>query len=482
MSTEIARLTVLQRCRKRAADEEIPLRQIFDEECRQSNEAAVNVSFTYVESSMYKRRRTTMPTLPSKPGESDQAISGSRFGVLGQSPFYRGVVTASEDSSALVFASDAQLALLQQATLVHFDSTFKVVPSLYYQLFTIFVQHAGFLFPVFFALMTRKTTDLYKAVFDKLHETLPDFRPAQVIADYEEAPIAAMQSTFGNDLTVSGCWFHYAQSVVKQLRKLGLTNAYKNDPDTQKMLRCLMSLPLLPVDSINQAYQDIKSLLNPQSESKDQLEKMLRYVERQWLLKATIGPARLSVHDSPSRTNNAVESFHAALRRRIQVAHPNLFSFLGHLQRTTIDSTKDIQRLDRGLTIRRPKSRRNIINDTRIKTCVSKYDNGEYTRLQFLSAVSHSMGGHCAGLFVDECNESQSESEDVTQSENQNQSEHEIDDNRCEVCLIQPRDSRIALVPCGHQRFCEPCATRVHQEVLGCPLCRSPVNMILRLY
>jgi len=31
-----------------------------------------------------------------------------------------------------------------------------------------------------------------------------------------------------------------------------------------------------------------------------------------------------------TRTNNAVESFHAALRRRVKVAHPNLYTFLGH--------------------------------------------------------------------------------------------------------------------------------------------------------
>ena len=30
----------------------------------------------------------------------------------------------------------------------------------------------------------------------------------------------------------------------------------------------------------------------------------------------------------------------------------------------------------------------------------------------------------------------------------------------CEVCLIEPRD-RVALVPCGHTRFCSSCADAV---------------------
>ena len=41
---------------------------------------------------------------------------------------------------------------------------------------------------------------------------------------------------------------------------------------------------------------------------------------------------RLSVRDNTSSTNNAIESFHAALRRRIKTAHAKLFAFLGHLQ------------------------------------------------------------------------------------------------------------------------------------------------------
>jgi len=61
---------------------------------------------------------------------------------------------------------------------------------------------------------------------------------------------------------------------------------------------------------------------------------------------------------------------HAALRRRVQVAHPNLYTFLGHLQRATADGETDIARLNRGMSIRRSKKRTNLINETRIKACI----------------------------------------------------------------------------------------------------------------
>jgi len=31
------------------------------------------------------------------------------------------------------------------------------------------------------------------------------------------------------------------------------------------------------------------------------------------------------------------------------VSHPNMFAFLGHLQRTTVDSQADVNRLSRGI-------------------------------------------------------------------------------------------------------------------------------------
>jgi len=74
-------------------------------------------------------------------------------------------------------------------------------------------------------------------------------------------------------------------------------------------------------------------------------------VQRHWLDKRTVGPQRLSVRDNRSRTNNVLESYHSALCRRIKVAHPNLFSFLGHIQRATVDYMTDVARANNGLSI-----------------------------------------------------------------------------------------------------------------------------------
>ena len=61
----------------------------------------------------------------------------------------RGEVFVGENEKALLFASDNQLNLQQTTQLIYFDSTLKVVPAPYYQIFPVFAPHADYAFPVF---------------------------------------------------------------------------------------------------------------------------------------------------------------------------------------------------------------------------------------------------------------------------------------------------------------------------------------------
>jgi hypothetical protein len=191
-----------------------------------------------------------------------------------------------------------------------------------------------------------------------------------------------------------------------------------------------------------------------------------------------------------------LESYHAGLRRRIKVSHPNLFSFLSHLSKATIDYMTDKTRMDNGLRIRRPKKKLNIMNEARIKTCLRKFDSGSYTRLQFLHAVSHSLGAHTDALHVrsesqdsddhDDQYPSPNASTDASASTTTTQASadstrHAAVNDLCAVCLLSPRVG-VALVPCGHSRFCLTCAETVTAIGHGCPLCRSQIDMVMRLF
>ena len=156
------------------------------------------MSFADLENCMYKRRRRAQPALTTSSAEADAAVRSSRYLQLNDGDFYRdrGVADAGENGSALVFASNEQLALLHSATEVYFDATFKVVPTIYYQLFTVFVPFADDAFPVLFAIMSRKTQTLYTKVFDMIRNLVPQFAPTSAMADFEEASVSAFQEVF----------------------------------------------------------------------------------------------------------------------------------------------------------------------------------------------------------------------------------------------------------------------------------------------
>jgi len=49
----------------------------------------------------------------------------------------------------------------------------------------------------------------------------------------------------------------------------------------------------------------------------------------------------------------------------------------------------------------------------------------------------------------------------------------------CDVCLVEPRHARIALVVCWHRCFCTSCASEVYNQQRGRPICRAPINMYI---
>jgi len=117
------------------------------------------------------------------------------------------------------------------------------------------------------------------------------------------------------------------------------------------------------------------------------------------------------------------------------------------------------------LNIRRHKKKSNVLNDKRIKSCLSQFDSGAYSRLQFLCAVSHSVGAHMESLQTrvdNSSNSNSSEEEDENRqvpgpaaptsgaSESTMAAAATTLDDYCKVCIVAPR-AGFALAPCGHR-------------------------------
>eukprot|EP01083_Nonionella_stella_P217887 781864_1 len=50
--------------------------------------------------------------------------------------------------------------------------------------------------------------------------------------------------------------------------------------------------------------------------------------------------------------------------------------------------------------------------------------------------------------------------------------------NKCGFCTINTIDT--VMIPCGHQFSCDEC--RKKREIRRCPICRNPVNQIVKTY
>ncbi|KAF0985947.1 hypothetical protein HZS_368 [Henneguya salminicola] len=72
----------------------------------------------------------------------------------------------------ILFATSRQLTILSRGSNIYFDSTFKSVPEIFYQMFVIQGEYNNVLIPCVFALMERKTEIMYRRVCEKVRENV----------------------------------------------------------------------------------------------------------------------------------------------------------------------------------------------------------------------------------------------------------------------------------------------------------------------
>ena len=67
--------------------------------------------------------------------------------------------------------------------------------------------------PLIFILMKNKTQSKYLRIFNILKNEY-NIKPKNIVIDFEMALINAF-ANFGNEVKISGCIFHYGQSIWK---------------------------------------------------------------------------------------------------------------------------------------------------------------------------------------------------------------------------------------------------------------------------
>lgn len=135
----------------------------------------------------------------------------------------------------MIFTTTDDLRSLERSDYWIADGTFRTAPTLLMQLFTIHGRVGGvdgYVLPLVYVLMTRRTNEMYDAVMRALSEIAEENRislnPKYVLTDFE---IAEMRS-FVRELPGTqskGCLFHLGKSIFRRIQACGLAQRYGTD-------------------------------------------------------------------------------------------------------------------------------------------------------------------------------------------------------------------------------------------------------------
>lgn len=172
-------------------------------------------------------------------------------------------------SHCVIFVAALRLAC--QSRHIWCDGTFKSVPRLFFQLYTVHGIVGSHVFPLVFCLCSRKTEETYTIIFNHLKEHARRlglrFAPDRVSMDFERASMNAVHNVLP-EADCSGCLFHWAQNLMKKAGEFGLKAAYENPnhPDHREVKRSintLLGLPFIPLEDIVEVFVELRNTICP---------------------------------------------------------------------------------------------------------------------------------------------------------------------------------------------------------------------------
>ena len=213
------------------------------------------------------------------------------------------------------------------------------------------------------------------APLTRLVEIEPLLQPQTVITDFEQAAINAFTNVLSPE--IHGCHFHFGQCIWRKVQEYGYSVRYNTEPDYAMHIRMLVALAYVPNHDKVRVYEELIEL-----ESFPEVDLLLNYFEDTFIGRRRRGGALFpydiwdcyqAVTDETPRTNNAVEGWHSAFARSVQIAHPTLPRLVVKLQKEQGINQLNVERMLAGEDPPLRKKYRD--NDRRLRTVVLDYAN-----------------------------------------------------------------------------------------------------------
>jgi hypothetical protein len=267
----------------------------------------------------------------------------------------------------LLFATQANIQRLSQASFWLMDGTFKTVPTVFRQLYTIHAPVGGEnsrILPLVYSLITSKSEEIYKNLFEELIEFAAEndinLQPSTILTDFELASINASRQIFPN-VENKGCFFHLGQSGWRKIQSCGLATRYGNDEQFSLMLRHLFALAFLPPQEIPEAFNILK--FEMPSEATEIVQwfednyvhgRIRRRLRNETVIRsAPLFPPQLwSVYNSNEmgipRTQNNVEAWHRRWEILVGQSHIGVYRMIEELQKEQQSVDLQVESIIRG--------------------------------------------------------------------------------------------------------------------------------------
>jgi len=246
--------------------------------------------------------------------------------------------------------------LLQTSSNWFIDATFKISPRFVYQVLVIGVKKQAFFIGAL-VLMTGRSEALYKKAFDEIKNCVGS--PRTIMCDHEVASRSSLRQIFNS--IVNGCFYHFANSIIKKVRSLSLASAYSNDNFFRDFVLKCIALALLPQNLILNSFNAFRN--NRIFLSNQNYEAFRTYFEHYWLETQT--PHNFCVFHCQNRTNNGMESLNRILGR-VLGSRSNLFAFISKSKEFLRLQEVEYVQLENGLQIRRSQNKYEIFKNRQI--------------------------------------------------------------------------------------------------------------------
>lgn len=305
-----------------------------------------------------------------------------------------------------LFSTRFLLGLLVNSFFWMLDGTFKVVPTIYHQLFVIhgpINRVHRVVYPMVFALMSGKSQELYGQVFRLLKEatiTLLNrtLDPTLTMSDFEISSRNAILAAFDN-VRIHSCNFHLGQIIYRRLQKTQsvfypnkkMSQRYDTEIEFAEEIRKIFALSFVSPQEIPQYFQALYTSLSQDAQL------FADWFKNNYILTQNgtepRNPPRfwsctyLLQNELPC-TQCFIEAFHKRFNNIVGRSHPGFYFLVSEIIKEIKHATVKIERIQRGEP--EPKQSRLTVHKYRnISNVIANKQN--LTPIEFLTGIATSL-------------------------------------------------------------------------------------------